>query len=433
MQLNEANRLLRVGQYGDALAIYERLKMNVIPNLEKMYSSNINLLLFKLTAIATNYQNFEFNRKKLFEYVQRLLLLDRLNEAISFAEAFVDIDRKATLNLLFANRVIDNDSLWLEYVNEYLQSQPWQLTMNLLKSNNSKYERLNAEVRGDQLVTTGPLVSILMAAYNAEKTIETAALSLLKQCWQPIEIIIIDDASSDRTCSIAQNLANYDNRIKVIKNQSGLGPFVSKNIALQYVKGDFITSHDADDWAHPLWIKRQLEPMLEPLSGVKASVTHKLRMLENGTFTHFCSTEHSEVSFDGVARLSPTSTIFERHFFNKALGHWDSVRFGADSEILNRAAKILGNKFTIINNVSIFALDLKTSLTNNPNYGISKVDNVSWVRSEYRNSWKKWHDTLSLDDVFLPFPHKPRKFSAPKEMLVSNKSINQNSKYWDEL
>src|SRR5690606_13076944 len=119
----------------------------------------------------------------------------------------------------------------------------------LAPTNDSRFNRLAA--LGAEAPRSGPLVSVLMPAFNAERTLKTAASSILQQTWRSLELIIVDDASTDATWRIAQDIAAADSRVTVRRNTTSVGPYVCKNLMLNLVQGEYITCHDADDWAHP--------------------------------------------------------------------------------------------------------------------------------------------------------------------------------------
>ncbi|MDR1733918.1 MAG: glycosyltransferase [Oscillospiraceae bacterium] len=92
-----------------------------------------------------------------------------------------------------------------------------------------------------------PKVSIIVPAYNAEKTLKTAVRSLQKQTLREVEILIIDDGSKDGTGKLADKLAAADSRIKVI-HQPNAGVSAARNTGLAAASGEFIGFCDADDW-----------------------------------------------------------------------------------------------------------------------------------------------------------------------------------------
>ena len=110
--------------------------------------------------------------------------------------------------------------------------------------------------------TSMPLVSILLPMYNAEKTINVCIESLLRQSYKNIEIIIIDDCSTDSSYQICSDYATKYKNIILLKNSSNVGPFVSKNNAYKISNGDYICFQDSDDISHPRRIEKQLSNLL---------------------------------------------------------------------------------------------------------------------------------------------------------------------------
>jgi glycosyltransferase involved in cell wall biosynthesis len=89
--------------------------------------------------------------------------------------------------------------------------------------------------------------SVVIPAYNAERTIRRTIASALAQTEQRFEVVVIDDASSDATAAIVANLAEQDRRIILLRNTSNLGPAASRNRGLAVVRGDWVVLLDADD------------------------------------------------------------------------------------------------------------------------------------------------------------------------------------------
>lgn len=91
-------------------------------------------------------------------------------------------------------------------------------------------------------------ISVLVAAYNASKFINQCLDSLVNQTLKDIQIICIDDASTDHTLSVLNEYAERDERILVLKNKKNLGLAKTRNKGLIYATGEFITFLDSDDW-----------------------------------------------------------------------------------------------------------------------------------------------------------------------------------------
>ena len=90
-------------------------------------------------------------------------------------------------------------------------------------------------------------LSIIVPVYNASKYLERCLDSVINQTLKEIEIICINDGSSDNSKTILENYAKKDNRIKII-NQKNLGLSASRNKGIKYANGEYIFFVDADDW-----------------------------------------------------------------------------------------------------------------------------------------------------------------------------------------
>lgn len=336
--------------------------------------------------------------------------------ALELAQEHLPNNLQYTLNILLANEALENDSEtdWLRYTNEYLS----RFDIAPIKLDGSGH--ILSRIKTDKLpiVNSDKKISIIMPAWNAEKTVEHAANSILNQTWKNIELIIVDDASQDGTWEVLKRVANADTRVKVFRNKVNVGPYVSKNIALKNASGDYVTGQDADDWAHPQRLEEHIRLMKESPKEIKASLTYMIRIQPSGFFGHIGKV--TGFSFDGVARKASISCMFERSVLKDKLGYWDSVRFGADSEMIARAKKVLGDEFVEFETIGMICLDLETSLTNHSEHGVDKVNGISPIRKNYRDDWVRWHnECLNKDTAYLDFPLKKRRYAAGLEMQVT--------------
>jgi glycosyltransferase involved in cell wall biosynthesis len=102
-----------------------------------------------------------------------------------------------------------------------------------------------------------PLVTIGLTAYNAANTIERALASALAQTWRPIEVVAVDDCSSDGTLEILKRLAEQHPELRVFRNPTNSGVAVSRNRILEEAKGEFVVFFDDDDESLPERIVQQ--------------------------------------------------------------------------------------------------------------------------------------------------------------------------------
>ena len=102
------------------------------------------------------------------------------------------------------------------------------------------------------------LISIIMAAYNAEKTIELAIRSIQSQTYSRWELLVIDDCSSDSTANLVASLAVSDSRIHLLNNISNSGVSITRKKGMESAKGEWIAVLDSDD----MWAPEKLEKQL---------------------------------------------------------------------------------------------------------------------------------------------------------------------------
>ena len=102
------------------------------------------------------------------------------------------------------------------------------------------------------------LVSVIIPCYNAEKYVEKAIRSILGQTYKNIEVLIVDDASTDTTIDIIEMLAREDCRIRLIKHQSNKQIVYTLNELINAARGEYIARMDADDISLPQRIEKQV-------------------------------------------------------------------------------------------------------------------------------------------------------------------------------
>lgn len=117
------------------------------------------------------------------------------------------------------------------------------------------------------------MISVIMPTYNRENTIKRAIDSVLNQTYRNIELIIVDDYSTDNTEKIISEIK--DKRLKYIKLKKNSGACHARNVGLDNAKGEYIAFQDSDDE----WIKDKLDKQIKML------IDNKVDMV-------FCSAKH---------------------------------------------------------------------------------------------------------------------------------------------
>lgn len=97
------------------------------------------------------------------------------------------------------------------------------------------------------------MVSVIIPAYNAAKYIEQTLHSVLVSDYKDVEVVVVDDGSSDNTVAVAERVASADKRVRVL-SQTNAGPAVARNTAIANSHGAYILPLDADDLLSPGFI-----------------------------------------------------------------------------------------------------------------------------------------------------------------------------------
>jgi glycosyltransferase involved in cell wall biosynthesis len=105
-----------------------------------------------------------------------------------------------------------------------------------------------------------PRVSVLLPAYNTERTVRLAVSSILRQSYSDFEIIAVDDGSTDSTPAILEEMASIDSRLQVLRMPHA-GLISALNEGISHCRGELIARMDADDICHPDRLRLQVDLM----------------------------------------------------------------------------------------------------------------------------------------------------------------------------
>ncbi|MBR1425411.1 glycosyltransferase [bacterium] len=119
-------------------------------------------------------------------------------------------------------------------------------------------------------------VSIIVPVYNVEEYLSKCLDSLINQTLKGIEIICIDDGSTDRSSKILEKYANHDSRIKII-NQPNQGVSIARNNGMIIAQGDYIGFCDSDDWVDPDFYEKLYNTAIKYDSNVSVAGIKKVK------------------------------------------------------------------------------------------------------------------------------------------------------------
>ncbi|PCJ18904.1 MAG: glycosyl transferase [Candidatus Cloacimonadota bacterium] len=164
------------------------------------------------------------------------------------------------------------------------------------------------------------LVSVIIPTFNRSRLLQLAINSVLNQSYKQIELIIINDGSTDDT---KQVLNSYKNQLKII-HQENQGVSKARNAGLEVSSGEWIAFLDSDD----TWLERKIEEQIKKLKDSDLFINHTQEIwIRNGVKVN---PKQKHFKFDGsnfednldICRISPSSVIIHRQVFEK-LGGFD--------------------------------------------------------------------------------------------------------------
>jgi glycosyltransferase involved in cell wall biosynthesis len=262
-------------------------------------------------------------------------------------------------------------------------------------------------------------ISVIMSCFRPDETLFTAVQSVLAQSWQNWELLIVDDASGPEYADLLARAAALDERIRIFRLPVNSGTYRARNRALLECKGAFVTGLDSDDWAHPRWLERQVDPLLND-AGLVMTFSNCIRVRENLTAIH---------TGRPVQGPRSTSIMFRAAPVRERMGYFDSLRKGADTEFHFRFKAVFGNRAVRKIQDEIFTLvrlsgDTLTS---------REIDN-GWqhpARSAYQSAHLHWRERIRRghSDGFIEADQPHREFFAPG----LNRGVRLDGRHFDEL
>ena len=198
-----------------------------------------------------------------------------------------------------------------------------------------------------------PLVSVIIPAYNAEKLILEALMSVKAQTYSNWEIIVVEDASKDRTEEIVQEFAQRvsNHQVKYIPHKTNQGLSVTRNTGINHAQGEYIAFLDHDD----LWKEKHLEAAVSKLESESADLAYcTVQMFEDGTnkILNLWGPEKKEIenfptSLFAKNYIQPSAVVMRKSIFEKIGGFDPNLRKVEDLDYWLRAVAA-GYKFVWI-------------------------------------------------------------------------------------
>ncbi len=232
------------------------------------------------------------------------------------------------------------------------------------------------------------LLSVIIPNYNNEMTIKNTIDSILKSTYKDIEIIIIDDCSTDKSVEIVKNFYGTNPLVKLYINNKNEGTFYGRNKGILMSNGYYIANVDSDDTVHPDKFAFEIEELEKENSGgfkYWGYGTDFTRLFYKGTIDNIIrrSEINNEVLFTCYRRL-----------FNY-MGYYHNSRYGADPDYFITRAQFYNYKF-YANHTKNYYYALSTAKKN-----LSRTYTLNFIKNYYISMKNNYRNHLYVDMALL--------------------------------
>ncbi len=269
-----------------------------------------------------------------------------------------------------------------------------------------------------------PLVSVIIPAYNAAEHLAHAINSVIAQRYTPIEILVVDDGSTDHTGDVC---ASYGNRIRVLKQPANLGVSAARNRGIKESNGPLVAFLDADDWYLPNKLADQVALLERYPSAGAATAAHCVQLpageVRNPPQGSALPVGHA----DGVIQLFAlraqglfvfhTSTVLIRRTSLQTVGVFrEDLRIGEDVELWARIQGrfewvFLDQVVSVYNRTSDSSVTRSTPLHRHGlDFLLTDAEITRSMRPEVRAGYRTYRQMFCLQRASLGIRHHDRAF-----------------------
>jgi glycosyltransferase involved in cell wall biosynthesis len=262
----------------------------------------------------------------------------------------------------------------------------------------------------DTNINNKPLVSVIMAACNAEKYIDEAIMSVINQTYTNWELIIVDDKSEDKTSYIIGRYSKEDPRIKTFRNTSREGQALARNRAVSNAEGVYLAILDSDDIALPRRLETQVDFLeankdIAVLGSFVDLIDSKSRKF--GTKEKACDVLGIHFCLILQSQFIHSSVTMRREVFDWASGYDTDYLYAEDYDLWSR----LCDRYTLLNQNQVLT-----------KFRVH-TDSVTWVKAsqkvQIRNAFR-----VNMRNTQKYLPDVSENDVVTLSRLVNNRGYN---------
>ena len=275
-------------------------------------------------------------------------------------------------------------------------------------------------------------VSIIVPIYNVEKYLERCVTSILNQTYKNIEVLLIDDCSTDRSGEIAKKFEEKDSRCRYIKREKNGGSSATRNTGIENATGEYLSFVDSDDWVSENFISHLINKAKEQNADI--TVCDYIMVNENGkeikanTLENLSDNSKYEDKIAYIRNHVVTKLLKKDFFIKQNLKFPEEIKRAEEMQVIIPMLTKT-NKIAILNEALYYYYQRKNSLSNNRKP--EKID-LSFYSKAFENVIKnskglypeeiEYHGILEMiyGKTMLMIRHK-----------YSNKEIKEHLKEFD--
>lgn len=255
-----------------------------------------------------------------------------------------------------------------------------------------------------------PLISVIVSGYNIEKYIESSIKSVISQTYENLEIILIDDGSTDNTKKIMEEYAARDSRIKLFsfKENSIGGVATAANFGIDHSTGDFIVFCDGDDWLSLTAIEDFLREMIKTGADFVYSKNTRFNEVKKKYLTHYddaywpqliqANTLEKKKKILCLMGTEPWKKMYSRHFLNSHSLRFPVGDFFYEDSPFHFLCVLSASKITLLDKTTYYyRINRKGATTNRKNNETLKV----FIHMRYIRRWITENNLFDIYKITL--------------------------------